>query len=945
MSTGALLLGLVNGLTIGLLGLGFVLVYKANRFLNLAHAQMGAVSAMLLAKFVNDWGWSVWLALTVTLPIGVVIGVAVEQLLVRPVRRRTNSPVRLLILTVGISQLLLALTFVSFLTPDVSGDTKPYPQPFHSDIQIGGVVLDGMSILTLLVVPALLLALSVFFGVSSVGRQIRAAASNPQAARLCGISIDRMSLLAWALAGGLSAVSAVLSGPTSSSFNLAAVGPNLLLFTMGAAAFGAFVSLPWAVAGGIVLGEVYQLVAAETLDSGTATLWTFAVILAVVLLRGRAISQVFAAAGPPVPERPAVRVPGSLRAHPVLRAPLRWLALGALAIACVFPLLPYFARDASRFLLVLLLIYALIGVSLTVLIGWGGQVSLGHFAIVGLGAYLTARWAADDWTVVGLLLVVGTLGAAVTALVGLPALRVRGLTLVVTTLGFAVVAPQWLFLQRRIGGDTPFTTPVRRPAVGTGLGNIDSNLRLYYVVLVTLAVTVAALSSLRRSGAGRTIFAVRDNERASAAFGVTPATVKLGVLALSGFIAAMAGVFWAIAWQRVTPAQLGPDASMAVLAVPVIGGVGSVGGALAATAVVYLPTLFLSQHLSGLFGEFGASIAFLLVLGGAGVVLSMRQFPNGIAGEVTATWQAYLDRRATSTVRTSPAPAVQRPPLEVRNVSVRFGGVAALAGAEIDVRHGEIVGLIGPNGAGKSTLMNVVSGVTRADAGSVQLFGHEVIDLPAGVRARYGLARSFQDATLFAGLTVLETVQFAASQRTKTGLVGSLVGAPWVRAHDRAARAEAEAIVASFGLEAWSDSLVIGLSTGTRRICDLAAQVAARPRLVMLDEPTAGVAQREAEAFGPLVRRIRDDLDCSMLIIEHDMPLLMAVCDRIYAMEAGRVIAEGTPAEIRANPTVISSYLGTDAVAVTRSGSIDSPRRSPRRRSAPIEAGGPRRTA
>ena len=200
------------------------------------------------------------------------------------------------------------------------------------------------------------------------------------------------------------------------------------------------------------------------------------------------------------------------------------------------------------------------------------------------------------------------------------------------------------------------------------------------------------------------------------------------------------------------------------------------------------------------------------------------------------------------------------------------------------------------------------------------LFGNEVVDLAPDFRAAFGLARSFQDASLFAGLTVRETIQVALVQRHKVGMLSALVAAPWVRASERRTRHVADDIIARFGLEQWADARASELSTGTRRICDLAAQVATQPKLILLDEPTAGVAQREAEAFGPLLRQIRDELDCSVLIVEHDMPLLMGLCDRIYAMEAGQVIAEGTPDEIRSDPRVVASYLGTKDAAITRSG-------------------------
>jgi ABC-type branched-subunit amino acid transport system ATPase component len=276
-------------------------------------------------------------------------------------------------------------------------------------------------------------------------------------------------------------------------------------------------------------------------------------------------------------------------------------------------------------------------------------------------------------------------------------------------------------------------------------------------------------------------------------------------------------------------------------------------------------------------------------------------------------------------------------PLQTSGVRVHFGGVVALDGPDIIVGPGEIVGLIGPNGAGKTTLMNVISGVITPDAGSVRLFGHEVVDLPPDLRAAHGTARSFQDASLFPGLTVTEAIQVALGRGHKIGVVPAMLGAPWVRSRERTSHRQANEILERFGLAPWAQVMTSELSTGTRRICDLAAQVAAEPRLLMLDEPTAGVAQRDAEAFGPLLRQIRNELDCAVLIVEHDMPLLLGLCDRVYALQAGHVIAEGTPAQIRHNPAVVASYLGSEHVAITRSGARK-PRPGPANGSGPTSS-------
>ena len=924
MSVGSLVIGLLNGLAIGLLAAGLVLVYKSNRFLNLAHAQMGALSALLLAKFVLDWGWNWWLAFGVAVALGLVTGVVVDRLLVAPLRRRTKSPIRLLLLSIGVSQLLLALTFIPDLNPDTT-ETTVYPQPFETDTRIGGVALTGMNILTAALVPAVVAALALFMRYSVYGKKIRAAANNPDAARLCGISVAGVSTLTWALAGAFSALSAVLQAPNQASFNVASLGPYLLMLTLGAAAFGAFVSLPGALAGGILLALVGQVVSAETSSATTALLWVFLLILLIVFVRGKAIAKVFDLSGGTVDELPVTRVPERLRERAFARHPSVWLGLGALVALALVPQIPYFDTTGRQFLLSLVVVYAMLGVALTMLVGWGGQVSLGNFALVGLGAYLTGRWSSDGWTIVGLLLVIGAIGAGVMVLVGLPALRIRGLTLAVTTLGLAVISHDWLYHQSWIS-ENPFATTVTPPGFGAGLGTPDSQLDVYYLGLGVLAVSVMLCSALRRSSPGRLFVAVRDNERASAAFGVSPATVKLAILAVSGFFSAAAGVLWADAWRAVSTTQFTPDVSVAILAIPVIGGLGSIGGAVAAAVLLYGLTFFLGPAVQGLFGDLGQNLGFSLFLAGAGMVLTVIQFPHGIAGEVQKRWQRYLDKRAAAdeaAEAAKQAEAVDELPLAVEGVRVHFGGVVALDHPDITVGQGEIVGLIGTNGAGKTTLMNVISGVIKPDEGSVKVFGREVVDLAPDFRAPFGLSRSFQDASLFAGLTVRETIQVALAQRHKIGILSAMVVAPWVRRTEARMRSEADEIITRFGLTAWADARTADLSTGTRRICDLASQVAAKPKLILLDEPTAGVAQREAEAFGPLLRQIRDELDCAVLIVEHDMPLLMGLCDRIYALEAGAVIAEGTPAEIRENPRVVASYLGTDEAAVTRSGALE----------------------
>jgi len=281
--------------------------------------------------------------------------------------------------------------------------------------------------------------------------------------------------------------------------------------------------------------------------------------------------------------------------------------------------------------------------------------------------------------------------------------------------------------------------------------------------------------------------------------------------------------------------------------------------------------------------------------------------------------------------------AADRPtelPLVVELLTVRFGGVHAVESVSLEVGAGETVGLIGSNGAGKTTLMDCVSGYVRPTSGTITLFGTDVTRLAPDLRPYVGLGRSFQDARLYSGLTVLETLMVALERHAPTGLLAGLFGL--AVPNERAKRHTADELVELMGLQAFAEKRAGELSTGTRRIVDLACIVAQQPKLLLLDEPTAGIAQRETEAFGPMLQRLKEMLGFAVLLIEHDMPLVTSLADRLYAMESGRVIAEGRPGDVIKDPRVVASYLGTTDAAIQRSDHATAPpkRRAPRKKSA-----------
>jgi ABC-type branched-subunit amino acid transport system ATPase component/MFS family permease len=265
------------------------------------------------------------------------------------------------------------------------------------------------------------------------------------------------------------------------------------------------------------------------------------------------------------------------------------------------------------------------------------------------------------------------------------------------------------------------------------------------------------------------------------------------------------------------------------------------------------------------------------------------------------------------------------PVLEVREVTRRFGGIRALDGVSFDVRPGEILGFIGPNGAGKTTLFDVISGYTSADIGTIRLrVDGELVDLhdvPTHVRSWRGLGRSFQDGRLFPALTVHEAIAVALEQHVEVrDPMAATLHLPSVGDSEERVHARVDQLIDLLALGAYRDKFMRELSTGTRRVVDLACVLAQGPTVLLMDEPSSGIAQREAEALAPMLRRVRDDLGASLLVIEHDLPLLSSISDRMIALDLGRLVAEGTPAEVVEHPAVVASYLGTDESAIVRSG-------------------------
>jgi ABC-type branched-subunit amino acid transport system ATPase component/ABC-type branched-subunit amino acid transport system permease subunit len=925
--------GVISGMVFGLVAMGIVLVYRSTRVINFAVANLGIIGAGLFALLVAQYRVPFWLAAVIGLAAGILYGAVVELVVIR--RLFTAPRVIVLVATIGIAQLSLAI-LIAF--PEIDAPGARFPVPVGGAWEVADIRVVGPQLTIFLVVPLVAVGLGWLLNRTAVGKAVKASADNPDLARLAGISPKVVSTLVWAIAGGLATLSiALLAGQSGSAQNLDNLGPSTLVRALAAAVIAGMVSFPRAFFAGIAIGVVQALISFNFLDQ--PGLMDFLVFLAVLVAvnwqsrRGVGETQTFSftAKARPIPER--LRDVWWIRQ--LDRAGLLLMGLVALA-------LPLVVEAPSRHLLYTSILgFAICALSLTVLTGWAGQLSLGQMAFAGIGAFLTATftrglnldvgWHETRFLHAGIeplrfgpavffsVLIV----AGLAALIGAGALRVRGLYLAVVTFAFGLAAQQYLYDRPILNGGFADSVPLPRTDV-FGI-DVSSQRSFYYVVLAVLVVAVVIVARLRTTGIGRGTIAVRDNPDAAAAYTVSTTATRLRAFALAGGLAALGGALLAANIQAVPSDRLFTvETSLLLVAIVVIGGLGSVAGTvLGAVWVIGLPAFFPENDIVP------------LLTSSVGLLVLLLYFPGGLVQIGYAVRTAIIEwaeRRLgpapekrvhavpeRSKVEREPLPA-GTPALRATDVVVRFGGINAVDRASIEVGDGEVVGLIGTNGAGKSTLMNAVSGLVPYD-GTVEILG-EKAGRNAAARARQGLGRSFQAATLFPELTVRETVLVAFEARRRTGFLSSALFLPTAVKAERRRRRDADELIDFLGLGRYADSYISDLSTGTRRIVELAGLLALDARVLCLDEPTAGVAQRETEAFGPLVLELRRELGASMLVIEHDMPLIMSISDRVYCLELGTVIAEGVPSTVRNDPAVVASYLGTDERAIARSGAV-----------------------
>ena len=907
-----IVLGALTGILYGLLAVGLVLVYRSNRVVNFAHGEMGAFGASLFSLLVVRWGLPYWLMLPVALVAAGSIGSAAEVVAIRRLRR---APALMsVVATLGIGQLLLS--FSSAINPSAtSGFNYPSP-PWMPTFSIGDLRITRAYSAMLILGPIVVLGLSWFLRRSRWGRALRAAAANPESARLDGIPAARMSSLAWFMAAALSALTAILVSPTRGFAAAAAFGPSLLMRALAAAVLARMDRLAVAFVAGIGIGVVEQVVIDNTSTQGVVEMVLFVVVVVGMLLQrpigGRMVERVSWANVQPW--RP---LPAEMRAIWPVRNLGRVVGVGAVAATAV---LIAVVTNATAYSITAIMALAMVGLGATIVSGMLGELSLGLVAFGALGSVVSINIATNTGN-----FALAFVGAAFTSgvlsvLTGLPALRARGLLLTVTTLSFAVATSVWALGQSWAFGAG---TDPGRPIVGSFA--FDTGRRYAWLTLGFLGLALLVAGNLRRGALGRRLIAVRDNDVGVQAFGVSAVRTKLVGLFLGGAFAGIGVAIYTHSLSSASPVSFPVKNNIDIVAMTIIGGIGLVAGpVLGALYIVGLPKFLPLDSAALAASSVGWLLLIMYVPGGLATLLAplRRRFLRIVARnhEVdAAVLEAGAANRSTTlggfTAPTGPAPA-PGDLLVATGLSKRYGGLQAVGGVDLTVPAGTIVGLIGPNGAGKTTFFELLAGFVQPDSGTVLFDGRDITRKSPARRARLGLVRGFQDAALFPSLTVQETIELALEQRHPNSDVLALLGIDRRRATRQRA---ADDLVMSLGLAAWRDIPIAELSTGTRRICELASLVALEPRLLLLDEPSSGLAQREVEALGRVLRDLRDLSGLTIVVIEHDIPLVMSVADTVVAMAAGLVLRTGTPDEVRNDPQVIETYLGADGVSVTRS--------------------------
>ena len=900
------ILGITAGSVYGLTGTGLVLTYKTSGIFNFAQGAVATTGAYVFYILRDELNLpAVPTALICVFVLGPVLGLGMEAM----ARRLADASATMqVVATIGVVLVVQGFFSATFGT---LARTFPAWLPQHT-VEIGGVFVGEDQMIITGIALAATAALFVFFRRTRLGLAMRGVVDNPELLDLGGTSPAAVRRWAWIIGSSFAVLAGVLLAP---SLNLDATVLTLLVVqAFGAAAIGRFSSLPLTYVGGLVIGIAASVATKYVVTSSAALAGLPASIPFIVLF----LVLIFTPRSKLASRRVSRPRPAAVYAAPARVQIAGAAVLGAVLVAVPHLVnaaqLPYWSDGVTQVILFL---------SLGLLVRTSGQVSLCQAAFAAIGAttmgHLTAGFGLP-WGVA--LLLAGLTAVPIGAFIAIPASRLPGVFLALATFGFGVTMEQMGYPLWIMFGSSSLGQAVNRPSFAQG------DVAYYYLALAFAVAAALLLMWLVRSRLGRLLKGMADSPVALATQGTSVVVTRVLVFCISAFLAAISGALFGGVVHTVTSTDFSAFSSLTLLALLVIIPGREPWYAFGAGfALVVVPSWIstgatVSDWLNVLFGVAAVQVALGFVPRNEGLhrlldrIGGRRRIPAAAEPAAPALAPAAGAPRVPAAKAAAnggrPRTPAPKPGLDLAHITVRYGGHVALNDVSLTAPAGRITGLIGPNGAGKTTLFNVASGLVRPAAGTLRLHGADLSALDPAARARQGLGRTFQKMELFDSLTVRENVSLGRE-------AALACRRPWrhlaeTGTEQRSRGEAAEQALRLAGIADLAGRPVAALSTGQRRLVELARCLAGQFDVLLLDEPSSGLDGAETARFGEILTRVVAARAVGILLVEHDMALVMSICDYVHVLDFGTKIFEGTTAAVSSSEEVRAAYLGTEPV-------------------------------